>query len=672
MGKALKWILISIGALIVLLIVALLTIPLFVDVQKYRPEIEERVSAAMGRPFSIKGDLSLSLFPWAGLSFSDLHLGNPEGFEEKDFLSVRSFDVRVKLLPLLSRDVRVKRFLMDGPHVVLIKNKDGRGNWEGLGKASGKSSLRPPAEETETPRGGKAEGLPIKALAVGEFAITNGSVLWIDHGKGERKEISDIALRLEDVSLNRPINIDLSARLDGKPLSLGGSIGPLGKEPGTGDLGLNLKLTAFDQLDMRLKGRITDPKDRQLFDIDMEISPFSPRKLTEALGRPFPVATTDPQALGQAALKAKITGSPKDIKITNGSMDLDQSRLKFSARLREFQRPDIAFDISLDRINLDRYLPPPVEKKIEEGETEPLGPGKRKTDYTPLRKLVLDGKIHIKELGVKTAKVQDIHMVVSGKNGVFRLDPFSAGLYGGELSSRGIFDLRTDVPKSDMTLKAEGIQVGPLIQSFLKKDILEGKARADIALTMEGDVPDRIKKSLSGKGDVLFQDGAIVGIDLAGMIRNIKAAFGLAEKGGEKPRTDFSELHTVFTINRGEVRTTDTRLVSPLLRVTAQGKAHLVDETLDFRVEPKFVASLLGQGDTGERAGITVPVLVTGSFASPKFRPDLKGMLKKTLEKGLPDPSKIKDMFKGGQGKKEETPPLEDTVKGLLKGLLNR
>jgi len=65
-------------------------------------------------------------------------------------------------------------------------------------------------------------------------------------------------------------------------------------------------------------------------------------------------------------------------------------------------------------------------------------------------------------------------------------------------------------------------------------------------------------------------------------------------------------------------------------------------------------------------------VLVTGSFTSPKFRPDLKGMLKKTLEKGLPDPSKIKDMFKGGQGKKEETPPLEDTVKGLLKGLLNR
>ena len=116
MGKAIKWILITIGALIVLLIVALLTIPLFVDVQKYKPVIEERVSDTLGRPFSIEGDLSLSLFPWAGLSFSDLHLGNPQGFEEKDFLSIRSFDVRVKLLPLLSRDIRIKRFIFGLKH----------------------------------------------------------------------------------------------------------------------------------------------------------------------------------------------------------------------------------------------------------------------------------------------------------------------------------------------------------------------------------------------------------------------------------------------------------------------------------------------------------------------------------------------------------------------------
>jgi len=55
----------------------LLVIPMFIDVQSYKPEIEKEVTKATGRPFKIGGDLRLSLFPWAGLAFSDLHLGNP-------------------------------------------------------------------------------------------------------------------------------------------------------------------------------------------------------------------------------------------------------------------------------------------------------------------------------------------------------------------------------------------------------------------------------------------------------------------------------------------------------------------------------------------------------------------------------------------------------------------
>ena len=85
MNKVIKWVLIFVGVLVVFVISALLIIPLFVDVKQYKPQIEEKVSKATGRPFALGDDLSLSLFPWAGLSFSDLRLGNPPGFKEKDF-----------------------------------------------------------------------------------------------------------------------------------------------------------------------------------------------------------------------------------------------------------------------------------------------------------------------------------------------------------------------------------------------------------------------------------------------------------------------------------------------------------------------------------------------------------------------------------------------------------
>ena len=63
MKKAIKWVLIIVGGLLVLTIAALLLIPKFVDVQKYRPEIEKRVSEITGVPVSIGGDLSLSVIP---------------------------------------------------------------------------------------------------------------------------------------------------------------------------------------------------------------------------------------------------------------------------------------------------------------------------------------------------------------------------------------------------------------------------------------------------------------------------------------------------------------------------------------------------------------------------------------------------------------------------------
>ena len=187
MGKAIKWLSIVVGGIVVLIVVALLVIPLFVDVEQYKPQIEKQVSDLTGRPFTLGGKLSLSLFPWAGLYLSDLHLGNPSGFQEKDFVSVKSFEVRIKLLPLISRNIQVKRFIMEGPRIVLELGKDGRGNWEGIGKPSEEVSGEAPEKEEKPAEGGPMGALPIKALAVHEFKITDGHVLWIDQVKGERK-----------------------------------------------------------------------------------------------------------------------------------------------------------------------------------------------------------------------------------------------------------------------------------------------------------------------------------------------------------------------------------------------------------------------------------------------------------------------------------------------------
>jgi AsmA protein len=198
----------------------------------------------------------------------------------------------------------------------------------------------------------------------------------------------------------------------------------------------------------------------------------------------------------------------------------------------------------------------------------------------------------------------------------------------------------------------------------LEKDILEGVTNAQLKLNMSGDDAAMIKKTLNGTGQVRFNDGAIIGIDLAGMVRNVKAAFGLEQDPAQRPRTDFAELNAPFSIKNGLVHTPETRLQSPLIRIIAAGDADLVNETLDFRVEPKVVASIKGQGDAEQRSGLMVPVLVSGTFSEPQFTPDLAGMAKKQLQEKI--------LGSGKDEKLLDKEGLEETAKGALKSILGQ
>ena len=661
MKSFLKWGAIIVGCLAVVIIAALLIIPMFVDVQKYKPVLENKVAEATGRPFSVGDDLKLSLFPWAGVSFSNLQLGNTDGFSEKEFLNVKSFEVRVKLLPLISKEIEIKRFVMDEPRIVLVKNKNGRGNWEQPKQQKEAAAKKPAPGDSPTGVG----GLPISALTVGNFSIKNGSALWIDHTTNTRKEVKDISLILKDVSLDRPVQLKFSAEVDKKPITLEGTVGPVGSGFEKGVIPLDLSLKALKQLAMKLKGNLENPATTPGVDLDITVEKFSPRELVAALGQTFPVQTTDPKALSSVALKAHINADANRVSISNGVMNLDQSQLDFSATAAQFSRPDLKFDLKLDKINLDRYMPPKSDQPSAEKAPAPAKGQKKKTDYTPLRRLILDGLIKIGQLTVSKANIQDVYLKIKAKNGIFNLDPMKMNMYQGNANGKALLNVVKDIPTSSLNLKINNVQAEPLLKDMLEKEILQGSTNADINLSMSGDEPERIKRTLNGKGYLKFNDGAIVGIDLAAMVRNVGSAFGLAKKGNERPKTDFTELDIPYSIKNGAVNTPQSNLKSPFIRIIAAGTADLVKETLDFRVEPKAVASIKGQGAETQQGGIMVPVVVSGTFSSPKFRPDLSAAAKQEIEKQIFESKEAKKLLE-----KEEIKPYEKTAKDALKGIL--
>ena len=90
-------------------------------------------------------------------------------------------------------------------------------------------------------------------------------------------------------------------------------------------------------------------------------------------------------------------------------------------------------------------------------------------------------------------------------------------------------------------------------------------------------------------------------------------------------------------LEQGWVSTSDVSMQSPLLRITADGKANFINETVDFLVRTSIVGSLEGQGgkNIDDLKNITFPIQVSGKWADPKYKLVFDDVLKQKVHKEL-------------------------------------
>ena len=94
-------------------------------------------------------------------------------------------------------------------------------------------------------------------------------------------------------------------------------------------------------------------------------------------------------------------------------------------------------------------------------------------------------------------------------------------------------------------------------------------------------------------------------------------------------------------------------------------------QRVDYRIEPKLVASTKGQGSSSNASGISVPVIVSGPWSNISYKPDLAGALGGLAK----DPSKaidsLKQLIPGKSGGSKPAIKIPDAV-NQLKGLFGR
>jgi len=125
-----KWLRIA-GIAVAVVILAALALPFFVNANQFRPVLEERLTAALGREVKI-GDLKLSVFS-GGASASDVTIADNPAFSKEPFLRAKSLAVGVELWPLIfSRQLNLTSLTIDQPEISLLQSAAGDWNFSSL------------------------------------------------------------------------------------------------------------------------------------------------------------------------------------------------------------------------------------------------------------------------------------------------------------------------------------------------------------------------------------------------------------------------------------------------------------------------------------------------------------------------------------------------------------
>jgi len=227
MSRTLRNILIAIGLLVVILII----LPFFIPVNHFRPTIEEKASAALGRKVQV-GDLSLSLLGGA-LTAKDLSVGDDPKFSASPFLTAKSLSVGVEMMPLIfSKQLNVTDISIDEPQVTLLKNPAGEWNYSSMGSSGPGSTgaAKPEAKQAPSSSGGSSE----PDISVKKLDLKNGRIILGTTSSSKRTTYDKVNVTASDFSLNSKFPVTVTAALPGGgDMKLEGNVGPMDKSDTT-------------------------------------------------------------------------------------------------------------------------------------------------------------------------------------------------------------------------------------------------------------------------------------------------------------------------------------------------------------------------------------------------------------------------------------------------------
>jgi len=599
-----RWIVRFIISLIIVVVVVIVGL-LMVPGEKIAQIAKEQFEAATGRGIEISPDVQTTIWPVLGVRTGRVEIANAPWSDNGPMLQADELLVGVNALSLLRGNIDIRRIEAVAPEVLLEVDADGSPNWAFEG-------VTPVATAGSAPVNNGA----IPAFTVGKGIVTDGAVRWLDHQSGSDFLLNNVNMELGLPEFAGAGRVHLEVTMNGVEQVLDATIaefGPFLNGAVSGlkaDVAIGGSEAGFEGrggwMPLALEGVLRA-------DLDDMASVY------EAVGQ-APVAV--PKGFGQAiavsgdfTLTAEQTAHLRDATLTldqnvlTGDVDVD-----LAGALPNIQAQLSAGDLDFSSLAASE----------QEGGT----PANGAVDNAGWSHDVIDASFlsmanaqigfSAQSIDLGTLKLGATRTTVTLDNSRIEFKIAQLAAYNGTVAGNFVMNNRNGLSVGG-DLNFAQIALQPTLTDLAGYERLIGTADFQMRFLSSGNNMDTLMNRLSGEGRFSIGQGELRGLDLAGMLRNLDLSFE-----GEGQKTIFDSAGASFTISEGVLHNDDLAFVASRIRADGAGVIGIGAQTLDYRVTPAVFSD-------DDSAGITVPVIIDGTWANPRFRPDLQALIDQNL-----------------------------------------
>lgn len=631
MWRILRWVLLA----LVLLIIAVVALPFFLPTSVYKEQIVEQVRLTTGRELKIDGDLKISVWPALGVEVNKVRFANAAGAQEPDMASMEQMIVGAELWPLLSGSLKVTEVRLVKPVINLEIDKQGRGNWLFEPVAAGTAT-------TAAPSDGAAPPAEAGDLSFQDVELSDGTLTYRDARTGTSQRVDAINASVKLPSLDQAMVFVGGLTWNKEAIKINTEVASPRALSTGGKSALKSKVEG-EVMNASFDGEIDAATSEIEGKVDFRTT--SARRLASWAGVELPKV----RGFGAMTLTGAMSSSTNRIAFKNAKLSLDGMNGSGNLALDTGRAvPYVKGDLTLDRLDLNPYM--------GSGEAKAAAPSKNVSawnttaiDFSALKSVDADFDFAVNALSVGGLKIGRSALDIALAGGKLRANLKQLALYGGNGSGLISLNGAGAVPTFGLDLKVAGVQGEPFLTDAAGFTRLSGTGSIVAKIAGSGRSQQAWMRSLGGVASIKFEDGAIKGVNLAEIARTIQSVLTGSAVGGAA-KTDFAELSGSFVINNGVAANKDLKLLNPFVRLNGAGIIDIGSQTLDYRVEPKAVSSIKGQGGDHGIGGIGIPFRIKGPWSNPSYSPDLSGVLDSAVDKILKGKNPLDDIKDGGIG----------------------